>query len=127
MPCTPDAIEPNEGDEEVYFKKTDCSLVKHWKNKYDAKTKVEWIPEVGTPLLLDPDIESVTSVVPGSDLKRGDIVWAVPKTIMGASHDASLIKRLAFAATANEYEEIRLSLSKAGYPPDALDAITLPK
>lgn len=127
MPCTSDAIEFNDNGEEVYFKKTDCPLVKHWKIKYDAKTKVEWIPEVGTPLLFDPDIESVTSMVPGSDLKRGDTVWAVSNSIMGAYRDASLIRRLAFAATANEYEEIRLSLSKAGYPPEALDAITLPK
>jgi hypothetical protein len=37
MPCTPDAIELSDNGEEVYFKKANCSLVKHWKDKYDAK------------------------------------------------------------------------------------------
>jgi hypothetical protein len=54
-------------------------------------------------------------------------VWAVSNSIMGAYYDASLIRRLAFAATVNEYEEICLSLSRAGYPPEALDAIKSPK
>ena len=121
MPCTSDAIEFNDNGKEVYFKKTDCRLVKHWKIKYDAKTKVEWISEVGILHLFDPDFE------PGPDCKRGDPVWAVSSSIMGAYHDASLIRRLVLATTANEYEEIRSSLSETGYPPDVLDAITLPK
>jgi hypothetical protein len=99
----------------------------HWKNKYDAKTKVEWIPKAGTPLLFDPDIEAVTPIVPGSHYQKGNTVWAVPSSTMGAYHDADLIRRLAFAATANEYEAAHRGLSEADYPRQALDGITWPR
>ena len=127
MPCTPDAIQFNRNSEWVYFKKANCSLVEHWKDRYDAKTKVEWTQKVGESWLLDPDCESVTPLVPGSDWKKGDTVWAVPISTMGAFRDADLIRQLASALSASVHKRIRLTLSESGYPQDALDAIRLPK
>ena len=132
MSCTPDAVDFKDNGEYIYFKKTDCSLVKHWATKYDAKEKMEWIPEVsgtlvGEPELSDPDVEHIISIVPGPELRKGDTVWAVPSSTMGASSDASLIERLVSTASAKDYEEIRRNLSEAGYPDDVLDAAPTPR
>jgi hypothetical protein len=126
MLCTPDAVEFKDNGKHVYFKATDCPLVKHWKTKYDAQTKVEYILRGGTSLLFDSD-ESTKPLLPGSDHERGDTVWAVPSAEPGAYYEASLIRQLALATTAKEYEQCRLNLSKAGYPPDVLAAIESPK
>ncbi len=117
----------NDG-REIYTKRSDCSLVKHWARRYGAKVKTAWMPkEGGTASLFESDDEDVRSLAPDSDSEKGDTVWAVPSSTMGAVHDASLITRFASAATVTDYDEIRRSLMAAGYPNNVLDTVPAPK
>jgi len=92
MCCTPDMVEFENNGEEIYVKKTDCPLVKHWARKYQAKVKVASIPKLGSPLLFDSDVEHVAFMAPGSEVERGDTVWAVPSSTMGVLHDAPPVR-----------------------------------
>ena len=127
MRCTPGMVEFKDDGREIHFKKSDCPLVRYWASKYGAKVKMAWIPkEGGSPLLFDPDVEHVASMASGLKLEKGDTVWAVPSSTMGAFRDASLIERLVSTASAKDHEEIRRNLSEAGYPDDILDAASTP-
>ena len=128
MRYTSEMVEFKSDGRETYVKKSSCALVRYWASKYGAKVKVAWISkEGGDPLLSDSNVECVASIVPGSEFEQGDTVWAVPSTTPGASHDASLIKRLVSTASAKEYAEIRQDLSAAGYPDNILDAVPVPE
>ena len=127
MCCTPDMVEFGNNGEEIYVKKTDCPLVKHWARKYQARVKVAWIPKLGPPLLFDFGVEHVAFMAPGSEVEKGDMVWAVPSSTMGVLHDASLIKRLVSAVSVEDYYGIRRNLSEAGYPDDILDVVPSPR
>jgi hypothetical protein len=128
MRCTPGMVEFKDDGREIHVRKSDCLLVQYWASKYGARVKVAWTPkEGGSPLLLDHDVEQVTSLVPGPEWEKGDTVWAVPSSTMGAFHEASLIERLVSTASAKDYEEIRRSLSEAGCPDDVLDAAPTPR
>ena len=128
MRCAPGMVEFKDDGREIHVKKSDCSLIQYWASKYGAKVKVAWAPkEGGSPLLFDPDVEQVASMAPSPELEKGDTVWAVPSSTMGAFRDASLIERLVSTASAKDYEEIRRNLSEAGYPDDVLDAAPTPR
>ena len=89
--------------------------------------KVAWKREgEGSPSLFDPDVEWVADLAPGPAPQKGDMVWAVPSSTMGAFHDASLIQRLVSTVSAREYEEIHRALSEAGYPNDVLAVAPAP-
>ena len=123
MSCTPETVKVEDDGRDVYLPDSDCSLVLHWKTKYEAKLKVAWIPKGGgLPLLYDADWKPT-----GQLSTKGPTVWAVPSPTIGAYRDAVLIQRLVSPASAWDYQESRRNLSDAGYPDDALDAVPPPK
>lgn len=127
MHCTSEMVTVKDDGREVYIKKSECPLVRCWASKYGAKVKVAWIPKGGgCPVLFDPDVEYITSMTPDQELEKGDTMWAVPSSTMGAFRDASLIERLLSTTNAKDYKEIRRNLSEAGYPDDVLDAAPTP-
>jgi hypothetical protein len=125
MHCTPEIVTFKDDGNEIYVKKSECPLVRYWASQYRAKVKVAWIPRAGgCPRLFDPDC--VVYMAPGQELEKGDTMWAVPSSTMGAFRDANLIERLLSTANAKDYEEIRRNLSEAGYPDDVLDTAPTP-
>lgn len=125
MHCTPKMAMFKDDGREIYVKESECPLIQFWASKYGAKVKVAWIPKGGgSPLLFDS--EYVASVAPGQELEKGDSMWTVPSSTMGAFHDANLIERLLSTADAKDYKEIRRNLSEVGYPDDVLDAAPTP-
>jgi hypothetical protein len=127
MCCTSEMITFRDNGKEIHVKRSECPLVQYWASKYGAKVKVAWIPKGGGyPLLFDPDIEYATSMAPGRELVKGDTMWAVPSSTMGAFRDACLIERLLSTADAMDYSEVRRDLSRAGYPDAVLDAAPAP-
>ena len=122
MPCTPDIVDSDDNGKEVYLRKTDCPLVEYWAGRYNARVKVKWLSVTGVWLLADPG-----DSVGGSEWEKGEAVWAASSLVMGASNDAYLIKRLVSTSNQDEYNEIRHTLSKSGYPEEALDSVPPPR
>jgi hypothetical protein len=128
MHCPPETVQFQNNGREIYVKKSDCPLVRHWATKYGAVEKVAWGPKGGGTTLLDlPEFEPGPSMAPGSELEKGDTVWAVPSSRMGAYNDGKLIQRLASTASVKDYHEFRQSLLAAGYPKSTLDEVPAPK
>jgi len=128
MHCPPEKVQFQNNGREIYVKKSDCPLAAHWASKYGAEEKVAWrSKEGGTPFLVESDVEHVASMAPGSELEKGDTVWAVPSSRMGAYNDGKLIQRLASTASVKDYHEFRQSLLAAGYPKSTLDEVPAPK
>lgn len=121
VPCTPDIVDGNDNGKEVYLSRSDCPVVKYWANRYNARVQVRWLSAAGTWLLADPG-----DLICGSGWEKGETVWAASSLIVGASNDAYLIRRLVSASSRDEYNRIRHTLSKSGYPKGVLDSVSPP-
>ena len=128
MLCTPEMVKFEDNGKEIYFKVSKCPLVQHWATKYRAKRMVEEIPKGGgCPLLHELGWEPIGFLDGSPRGEKGDTVWVVPSSTMGASHDANLIRRLLSATNAKDYKDIRRNLSEAEYPGHVFDAAPSPR
>ncbi len=128
MCCTPEILTLGDTGDWVYLEASECPLVQYWATKYRAKRMVEEIPKGGgCPLLHELGWEPIGFLDGSPRGEKGDTVWVVPSSTMGAFPEANLIQRLLSTANAEDYKEIRRTLSKAKYPDNVLAAAPKPK